>query len=61
MGFKAGRMNFDVAYQYSATKGEFSPFMNYWDNDNPADDNVCNAVSVDNKRHQVLFTLGYTF
>lgn len=61
MGFKAGRMNLDVAYQYSATKGEFSPFMNYWDNDNRADDNICNAVSVDNKRHQVLFTLGYTF
>ena len=61
LGFKTGSMNFDIAYQYSATNGEFSPFMNYWDNDNNADDNLCNAVKVGNKRHQVLFTLGYTF
>ena len=59
-------MNIDVAYQYSATNGEFSPFMNYYDNDRTpddwsADDNICNAVNVSNKRHQVLFTLGYTF
>ena len=61
LGFKAGRMNLDLAYQYSTTKGEFSPFMNYFDNDTAADDNLCNAVSVSNKRHQLLFTLGYTF
>ena len=57
----AGRMNMDVAYQYSATNGEFSPFMSYVDNDTPADDNIANSVSVSNKRHQLLFTLGYTF
>lgn len=61
LGYKAGRMNFDVAYQYSATKGEFSPFMNYFDKDTAEDDNVCNYVNVNNKRHQVLLTLGYTF
>ena len=66
LGYKVGRMNVDVAYQYSATNGEFSPFTNYYDNDRTpddwaADDNICNAVNVSNKRHQVLFTLGYTF
>ena len=60
-GFKFGRMNMDVAYQYSATNGEFSPFMSYVDNDTPANDNIANSVSVSNKRHQLLFTLGYTF
>ena len=61
LGFKAGRMNLDVAYQYSNTKGEFSPFMSYVDANDAADDNIANAVSVSNKRHQLLFTLGYTF
>lgn len=61
LGYKMGRMNLDVAYQYSSTNGEFSPFMNYWDNDTAADDNICNAVDVSKKRHQLLFTLGYTF
>ena len=61
LGYKAGRMNIDVAYQYCSTNGEFMPFMNYYDNDTPADDNLCDVVKVSNKRHQVLFTLGYTF
>lgn len=61
MGFKVGQMNLDLAYQFSSTNGDFSPFMNYVDNNTPADDNICNAVKVSQKRHQVLFTLGYTF
>ena len=61
LGYKIGRMNLDVAYQYSVTNGEFSPFMNYYDNETSADDNLCNVVNVSNKRHQLLFTLGYTF
>jgi hypothetical protein len=61
LGYRAGRMNLDVAYQYSSTNGEFSPFMSYVDRDTPADDNIANAVNVSNKRHQLLFTLGYTF
>ncbi|MBP5799261.1 MAG: hemin receptor [Prevotella sp.] len=54
LGFKAGNMNIDVAYQYSATKGDFYPFQQY-------DANPVGATEVNNKRHQVLLTLGYTF
>ena len=61
IGYNVGNLNLDVAYQYSSTNGDFSPFMNYWDNDDASEDNVCNAVEVSNKRHQVLFTIGYKF
>ena len=61
IGTRLGAMNLDLAYQYSATNGEFSPFMNYVDNETALDDNICNTVKVSNKRHQVLLTLGYTF
>ena len=54
LGFKAGNMNIDVAYQYSATDGDFYPFQKY-------DSNAVSATSVSNKRHQLLLTLGYTF
>lgn len=54
LGFKAGNMNIDVAYQYSATNGDFYPFQQY-------DQYAVGATSVSNKRHQVLLTLGYTF
>ena len=61
MLFYLQNWNFDLAYQYSVTNGDFSPFMNYWDNDDASEDNVCNAVKVSNKRHQLLFTLSYKF
>lgn len=61
LGFRAGSMNLDLAYQYSSTNGEFSPFMSYVDANDPADDNIANIVNVSKKRHQLLFTLGYTF
>ena len=61
IGTRLGAMNIDLAYQYSATNGEFSPFMSYVDGDSALDDNIANIVKVSNKRHQVLFTLGYTF
>ena len=54
LGFKAGNMNIDVAYQYSATDGDFYPFQKY-------DAYTVGATSVSNKRHQVIMTLGYTF
>ena len=54
LGFRAGNMNIDVAYQYSATDGDFYPFQKY-------DANAVGATSVSNKRHQLLLTLGYTF
>ena len=61
LGYATGQFNVDLAYQYNSTSGEFSPFMNYWDENYPDEDNVCNPVNVNNKRHQVLLTLGYKF
>lgn len=60
-GYQFENVNLSLAYQYQTTKGDFYPFMNYVDNDYAEDDNLCNAVKVNNKRHQLLFTLGYTF
>ncbi|MBQ3753074.1 MAG: hemin receptor [Prevotella sp.] len=61
IGYQFENLNLSLAYQYQTTKGDFYPFMNYVDNEYAEDDNLCNAVKVNNKRHQVLFTLGYTF
>ena len=56
VGYNVGKLSLDLAYQYSSQSGDFSPFTSYY-----AYDNICNAVKVDNKRHQLLFTLGYHF
>ena len=61
VGYSTGGFNLNVAYQYSATDGDFMPFMTYVDNEYSDNDNVCNAVKVSNKRHQLLFTVGYKF
>ena len=53
IGYKTGGLNIDLAYQYSATNGEFHPFQPYAGRQSVTD--------VSNKRHQVLLTLGYTF
>lgn len=60
LGVKAGGMNIDLAYQYSATNGDFHPFQDYSNQYSSAvfDSGV---KEVSNKRHQVLLTLGYTF
>jgi hypothetical protein len=55
LGVKAGGMNIDLAYQYSATNGDFHPFQPY------VDAKATGVTEVSNKRHQVLLTLGYTF
>ena len=60
-GYQLENVNLSLAYQYQTTKGDFYPFMNYVDNEYAEDDNLCNPVKVNNKRHQLLFTLGYTF
>ena len=61
IGYRVGKVNLDAAYQYSASKGDFYPFMSYEDNDYYDYDNKADAVAVNNKRHQLLFTVGYTF
>jgi len=63
VGYNVGKLSLDLAYQYSAQSGDFSPFTSYYASaeDSPEYDNICNSVKVDNKRHQLLFTLGYHF
>lgn len=61
VGYQVGPLNLSAAYQYSAQNGYFEPFASYFSNDDPADDNIADAVKVSNKRHQLLFTLSYTF
>ena len=61
IGVNFDKLSIDLAYQYTITKGEFSPFMSYWSGSSSIPDNVANIVDVENKRHQVLLTLGYHF
>lgn len=64
VGYSTGNWNIDLAYQYTAQKGDFWPFMNYWENPDysPSEfDNVSNSVKVENNRHHLLLTLGYRF
>lgn len=61
VGFNYQNWAFDVAYQYSAQKGDFYPFMSYYDKDDSKYDCVAPATEVKNNRHQVLMTLSYKF
>ena len=60
-GYSTGKINLDLAYQYSMVKGDYYPFMSYTDNKYYDFDNIANGVEVNNKRHQVMCTLGYSF
>ena len=51
LGFTAQKWNIDLAYQYSAQKGDFHPFAGYRDV----------KSEVKNDRSQLLLTLGYHF
>ena len=55
VGFKVGKMNIDLAYQFSKTDGDFHPFQSYDAGQNTG------VTKVSNKRNQALLTLGYTF
>ena len=55
VGFKVGKMNIDLAYQFSKTDGDFHPFQSYDAGQNTG------VTKVTNKRNQALLTLGYTF
>ena len=68
IGHTSKKFNIDLAYQYSATNGDFYPFMKDFSTTYEANNgqvvtesNSCQAVRVSNKRHQVLLTLGYRF
>lgn len=63
VGYNIGKLSLDLAYQYTVQSGDFKPFTDYYasEADGQEYDNICNTVKVDNKRHQLLFTLGYHF
>lgn len=60
-GLQMGQFSLDLAYKYSVSDGEYSPFMSYSGATDPADNNIASACDVSNKRHQVMLTLGYRF
>ena len=60
-GFNYENLTIDVAYQYSMQKGDFYPFVSYDNTDNSSLSCVAQSSKVDNKRHQLLMTIGYKF
>lgn len=61
LGYKWGGFGMDLAYQYSTTQGQFCPFVDGASYSGGELINYGDAVKVDEKRHQLLLTLGYTF
>lgn len=62
LGYKYDSWNFDLAYQYSTTKGTFYPFQPGLEfNYKGVVENNPQATAVSNNRHQVMMTIGYTF
>lgn len=61
LGYTVKKFNIDLAYQYTITKGDFYPFTSYSVGSQQAEiSNMCTSADVDNKRHQLLLTFGYT-
>lgn len=67
LGFVMDKVYLDVAYQYSTQKGDYYPFTNgsfaWTDNSGKkvGFDNIPTITEINNKRHQLLFTLGVKF
>lgn len=61
VGFNYQNLFIDVAYQYSAQKGDFYPFMSYYDSGSSEFDSVATATEVKHNRHQLMMTVGYKF
>lgn len=61
LGYQINSWNVGLSYQYSVQNGRFAPFDSYTDSEDAAYDNIADLVKVSNKRHQLLFTLGYVF
>ncbi len=61
LGYTIKKFTLDLAYQYSQTDGEYYPFISYYVDGNASASNITDAVDVSNKRHQLLFTVGYRF
>ena len=62
-GYTYRKWNFDVAYMYTQSKGDFYPFMSYYPgvDEDAALENIAESVKVNNKRDQLLVTVGYRF
>ena len=70
LGYKYDGWNFDLAYQYNTTNGQFFPFQSnvtatdvVANSDDSHDflTNTCTPSDVKFNRHQLLLTVGYTF
>ena len=63
LGYNIDKFSIDLAYQYSTTNGNFSPFYDCADNINSESltNNNFDVCKVSNKRHQLMLTLGYRF
>ena len=63
LGYTIDKFTIDLAYQYSATNGKFSPFYDCADNINSESvpNNRFDVCKVSDKRHQLMLTLGYRF
>ena len=62
IGYRVNKFNFDLAYKYSSQSGDFYPFLEYQAEDPQSDlNNICGPKKVENNRHQLLLTMGYTF
>ena len=61
VGYNVSNWNIDLAYQYSAQKGDFHPFADYQDRESTAEDNIATVSEVKNNRSQLLLTVGYRF
>ena len=70
VGYRVDHFSIDLAYQFSVRNGDFYPFQNAWgdykyiENNQKVVDEIditATPVSVSNKRHQLLLTMGYTF
>lgn len=59
LGYTLDKFTLDLAYQYSSQNGRFHAFNDYFGD--KGNSNLCDAIDVANKRHQVLLTLGYHF
>lgn len=61
-GFNYKNLFIDVAYQYSSQNGDFYPYKSYYPKDNSKlGANIAPVTEVNNKRHQLLMTVGYKF
>lgn len=60
IGYNIDKFSIDLAYQYSVQNGNFHAFSEYTTSKEGMS-NLCDAVKVSNKRHQLLLTLGYHF